>query len=204
MKINDDRFAAQKKPEIKSALVNLISQPSEKQQRPCPGCEVPVGLSGSTTSTEQCNLHCPNAPKQMSSDPERYPIEPAIAPLVYAFYTLKLLTPCWSCEGHNDNQGNLLKTPKLWFYAADDFYARLVAQYVSSLKARRLLNHDWMITLLPFSQSAFTTTYCLEPAGVNTDMTTLHTLQQDVLTIAEHLRSELHELANHYIQRTES
>ena len=37
----------------------------------------------------------------LSSDPERYPIEPGIVPLVFALRGLRVFEPCWSCEGHD-------------------------------------------------------------------------------------------------------
>lgn len=203
MKINEDRFQAEKQRQIKSALIELINQPSDKEQRPCPDCHLAVGPEQSKISTEHCSFHCANAPMQMSSDPMRYPIEPGIVPLVYAFYTMRLMMPCWSCEGHLDQQGSLFKTPKLWFYSVNEFYAKLVAQCVSKLKGENKVTYHWTVTLLPFSQSLFTTTYSLEPLDVNPDMTNLNALQNDVRIIAENLRSELFDMARYYIARAD-
>lgn len=139
----------------------------------------------------------------MSSEPDKYPIETAILPLVYAFYTLRLTMPCWSCEGHNDPHGDIFKTPKLWFYSAHEFYPKLVAQYVSKLKGDRKLTNHWGIRVLPFSQSMYTTTYSLEPLDINAEPTDLTSLQQDIKIIAQDLREGLFKLASHYIERVE-
>jgi hypothetical protein len=166
MRIKDDCFKTEQKQVIKTALQELVSQPSDKEARPCPGCRFAVGNTHSTTSSARCSAQCPHASGQMSSDPEKYPIEPHIVPLVYAFYTMRLMMPCWSCEGHGDNTGGVLKTPKLWFYTTNDFYAKLVAQYVSTLRGDRKIQNHWSVRLLPFSQSMFTTTYSLEPQDI--------------------------------------
>ena len=202
MKIKDDAFRVERKHEIKTALRELINQPSDKDERPCPGCRFAVGAEHSLTSTDNCSFDCPHAPGQMSSDPERYPIEQGVVPLVYAFYNMRVMMPCWSCEGHMNSDGTLFKTPKLWFYTLNDFYAKLVAQYVSSLKGANKLHHHWTVTLLPFSQSMFTTTYSLEPQ-ITANTVNLITLHQDMRVIAENLRGELHRLAHYYIERAE-
>lgn len=203
MKIRDDSFRVERKDEIKTALIELVNQPSDKDERPCPGCRFSVGAEHSLTSTKHCSFHCPNAAAQMSSDPERYPIEAGIVPLVYAFYTLRVMMPCWSCEGHTDQNGSLFKTPKLWFYTLNEFYPKLVAQTLSTLKAENKITHHWQVILLPFSQSMFTTTYSLEPQNINANMTNIMTLHQDIRVIAENLRVEMHKLANYYIARAE-
>ena len=203
MKIKDDCFKTEQKQQIKITLTNLINQPSDRQQRPCPGCRFAVGAEHSLTTTAHCSAQCPYAPAQMSSDPERYPIEPAIVPLVYAFYTLRLMMPCWSCEGHADKNGALIKTPKLWFYSAADFYPKLVAQYVNTLKGQHKIENQWAVRLLPFSQSMFTITYCLEPQDTPIHNDSLISLQRDIDVIAKNLRQEILKLAHHYVERAD-
>lgn len=203
MRIKDDCFKVEQKQIIKTALTDLVSQPSDQQARPCPGCRFAVGVTQSTTSSKHCSAECPMAHKQMSSDPERYPIESGVVPLVYAFYTMRLMMPCWSCEGHSDANGTILKTPKLWFYATNEFYPKLVAQYVSTLKGERKITNHWSVRILPFSQSMFTTTYSLEPQDIIPDCTNLLSLQNDLRAIAKDFRVEMIKLANHYIQRAD-
>ncbi len=204
MKIKDDCFKVEQKQLIKTALIDLVNQPSDQQARPCPGCRFAVGDEQSTTSSQHCSAQCPMAHKQMSSDPDRYPIESGIVPLVYAFYSMRLMMPCWSCEGHSDNTGTVFKTPKLWFYSTNEFYAKLVAQYVSALKGEQKITNHWSVRILPFSQSMFTTTYSLEPQDVTPDCTNLLSLQNDINAISKDFRTEMFKLANHYIKRAEA
>ncbi|MCJ8269281.1 MAG: hypothetical protein MJK04_07735 [Psychrosphaera sp.] len=201
MRIKDDCFKVEQKQVVKSALIDLVNQPTDRQARPCPGCRFAVGNNHSTTSTAHCSAKCPVVSQQMSSDPKRHPIEPGIVPLVYAFYTMRLMMPCWSCEGHIDHEGNIFKTPKLWFYATNEFYAKLVAQYVSTLRGELKIAHHWSVRLLPFSQSMFTTTYSLEPQDITPDNTDLSSLQNDIHVIAKDFHREMLKLARHYIQR---
>ena len=203
MKIKDDCFKVEQKQIIKQALIALTNQPSDKMQRPCPGCRFAVGQEHSTTTSKYCSYTCPYASKQMSADPEKYPIEQSIVPLVYAFYTLRLMMPCWSCEGHNDMQGHIFKTPKLWFYSANEFYPKLVAQFVSAYKGEGKISNHWSVRILPFSQSMFTTTYSLEPQEAIPSQTHLSSLQSDIKIIADNLREEMLKLANYYIARAD-
>lgn len=201
MKIKDDCFKVEQKRLVKSTLTELLNQPSDKQQRPCPGCRFAVGASHSQTSAAFCSSNCSEASRQMSSDPDRYPIETGIVPLVYAFYSMRLMMPCWSCEGHNDQSGTMAKTPKLWFYTTADFYPKLVAQYVSNLKSADKIENNWTVRLLPFSQSMFTITYSLEPMESDPAISNLPSLQNDIRIIAKDFRSEILKLARHYIER---
>ena len=201
MKINSDSFKVEQKAQIKQALLEFINQPDDKTIKPCPTCPPEVGTA--VNNCQSCSPACPYAKQQMSSAPDKYPIEEAILPLVYAFYSLRLTMPCWSCEGHLNGQGEIFKTPKLWFYSAHEFYPKLLAQYVSGLKSEQKLNKHWGVRILPFSQSMFTTTYSLEPLECNKEQTNLASLHQDIRTIAENLREGMFTLANHYIERAD-
>ena len=79
------------------------------KQRPCPGCRFTFDESKSITSTLHCSPQCEYAPRQMSSDPDKYPIESGVVSLAYAFYTMRVMMPCWSCEGHVSDDGEIVK-----------------------------------------------------------------------------------------------
>ena len=147
-------------------------------------------------------MNCPAAPLQMSSDPELYPIEQYVVPVIYAIYTLRLLMPCWSCEGHLDASQNVTKLPKVWFYSVSPFYAKLVSQVLADLRQKRATENDWVVRILPFSQSMFTLTYCIEP---NKDQYfgyyELTSLQHDMLIIGENLRGDMLKLARQYVDK---
>jgi len=201
MKIKDYQFRKEELNTIKIELLDLLKQPSDKEQRPCPGCRLTFSGNSSTTSTEQCSMKCPSAPQQMSSDPERYPIEKYVTPVVYAIYTLRLMMPCWSCEGHLDKSQNIIKMPKIWFYSVSPFYVKLVAQVLSDLRQKRQLKNDWQVVILPFSQSMFTLTYCIEPKGQYFGYSELNLLQSDVAVIGGKLRCEVLQLAQQYVNK---
>jgi hypothetical protein len=204
MKIKDNSFNVEAKKIVVTELEDLLSQPSDKKERPCPGCRfaTPDGRTDSE-STKFCSYNCPAATRNMSSDPDRYPIENGVVPIVYAFYTLRKLMPCWSCEGHLDGHERLFKQPKVWFYSTSSFYPKLVAQALSQMNAEKLLTHDWMVKILPFSQSMYTITYSVEPftiAKSKSDRDALLSLQTDLITIADNLRAEVFTQANTYIE----
>ena len=199
MRINNDNPDEQQKRQLRQDLQLLLQQPSDKQLRPCPGCG--IDTPNVQADTTQCSSKCPMAARQMSSEPVRYPIEPAMVPLVYAFFSSRLMTPCWSCEGHNDAAGQSSKPPGLWFYSHAPFYPRLVAQFVNDLKARHRIHYDWSVRLLPFSQSTYSLTYALEPLDFHPGVTRLTLLQQDMQTIAEHFNSGITTLAQNYLNQ---
>lgn len=74
-------------------LAVLLAQPSYRELRPCKGCAMPCPCSGSKTCACLCGPGCPQMPSQMSSEGEHYPVEPKIAPLVFAFFALRLCPP---------------------------------------------------------------------------------------------------------------
>jgi len=154
------------------------------------------------TSTTQCSINCPEAAFQMSSDPDLYPIEKHVVPIVYSLYTLRLLMPCWSCEGHLDASHNISKLPKIWFYSVSPFYAKLVSQVLTDLRQKRRIKNDWIVIILPFSQSMFTLTYSIEPKSdqYSSDLE-LTSLQNDMSIIGENLRCEVLKLASKYVDK---
>lgn len=65
----------------------------------------------------RCHRFCPAAPRRLSSEGERGPVEPLVAPLVFELKKLGVFYPCWSCEGHEDQNGQVRNIPRVWFYA---------------------------------------------------------------------------------------
>lgn len=126
----------------KADLRELLSQPSEADLRVCPECTLTCPSCGSTACTCVCSMDCQHIPAQMTSD-SRFPIEPAIAPLVYALSSLRVCEPCWSCEGHADAQGKVIRIPRVWFYCRSLTYPRLMDRYFSHLKLKKRLNYPW-------------------------------------------------------------
>lgn len=197
MKINDNRHHSDHKAAVLVKLKDLIAQPSDTQVRPCPDCHIRFGKE-TTLSASNCSMDCKYAPRHMSGEPDKWPIEPGIVPLVYALYSLRLITPCWSCEGHLSAGGEINKLPKVWFYAASDFYPKMIAQVIGQLQAHHKIGDSWEVRVLPFSQSMFSTTYSIE---AHPSEATLPKLHSDIRVIGEKLRREMLILANDYVRR---
>ena len=195
MKIQNNAEQTEDKAQVLISLRNLINQPSDTQVRPCPNCDVSFGQAPAS-SAANCSTQCQYAPRMMSGEPEKFPIEAGIVPLVYALYSLRLVTPCWSCEGHLSNDGKIGKLPKVWFYSASSFYPKMIAQVLGSLQAHHKIGYSWMVRVLPFSQSTFSTTYSIEASPSDAS---LDALQKDIIVLGHQLRLEMLKLANDYL-----
>ncbi|MFT4721728.1 MAG: hypothetical protein ACI9SB_002905 [Candidatus Azotimanducaceae bacterium] len=200
MKIRNDADQVADREQVLIALRDLIGQPTDTQVRPCPNCHVSIVVesTSSTSSAASCSSQCQYASRMMSSEPEKFPIEEAIAPLVYALYTLRLLTPCWSCEGHLGADGKIGKLPKVWFYCASGFYPRMIAQVIGNLQAHHKIGYSWMVRVLPFSQSTLSTTYSIEAGPSDAS---LATLQKDVVVLGQQIRLQTLSLARDYLKK---
>ena len=134
----------------------------------------------------------------MSSEPDQYPIEAGIVPLVYALYSMRVTTPCWSCEGHLDTSAKIGKFPKVWFYSASDFYPKLMAQVINEFQGQHKISDGWGVSVLPFSQSMYSTTYAIEPHRTSVG---LQQLQADIRVLGKDLRQRMLALARDYVRR---
>lgn len=123
----------------------------------------------------------------MSSDPERYPLENCIVPLVFELKRLEAFHPCWSCEGHNRPDGSLWKLPRVWFYCESVIHLRVLADAVKALHVAEKLSVPWRVALTHSDNDNTDTTFSLEP-NIEGITVTLPALQRDVDTIAAHLR----------------
>ncbi len=151
------------------------------------GHRVPVCSSDCpAASPGRCTRRCPEIPRVMSTDPDRHPIEPRIAPLAFELKRLGVFHPCWSCEGHNNNQGHLWKVPRVWFYCASVVHVRILADAVRQLYSERELKAPWRVALTVSTQDNPDTAFSLEPDIDNLEIG-LAALQSDVETLAEQL-----------------
>ena len=169
-----------------AVLKNLIRQPSAREAPPCPSCH--LAESSSAFNNSSCNCNCPNAAQALSSDPDKHPIESLVVPLVFELSSLRLMQPCWSCEGHNapDNQ-TLWKLPQVHFYALSPIYVQLLANHVNRLMLDKRLGCAWRVSFSNFGQT-WGITYTLEPNLNGVDVPpSLVSMQQDLQTISEGL-----------------
>ncbi len=140
--------------------------------------------------TRVCSRDCPDIPRIISTDPEKHPVEHNIAPLVFELKRLEVFQPCWSCEGHNGPDGKLWKVPRVWFYCSSVVHLRVLASAVSELRVKGHLNVPWQVVLTFSEDDNTNTTFSLEP-NLPDEAPPLLALQQDVETIAAHLRTSV-------------
>jgi hypothetical protein len=130
-----------------------------------------------------CHRDCLAAPRRLSSEGEHSPVEALVAPLVFELKRLGVFHPCWSCEGHDDQAGNLLKMPRLWFYADSVVHVRALADAVDRLFGARLLSARWQVVVTYSDPENPDTTFSLEPERGGVDR--LRPLQDDLRALAE-------------------
>lgn len=136
-----------------------------------------------------CHRDCPAAPRRLSSEGERSPVEPLIAPLVFELKKLGVFHPCWSCEGHANQAGAIWKIPRLWFYSDSVVHARALADALGRLHAAGRLAARWHLVLTHSDAGNPDTTFSLEPEPAAEQ--SLRSLQGDLRVMAE-------ELARHF------
>jgi hypothetical protein len=158
----------------------------------CSGCtDKPVCGSGCLRPPPQeCSRHCPDIPRALSSDPDNYPLEPRVAPLVYELKRLEVFEPCWSCEGHNHADGTLWKVPRVWFYCRSVVHLRVLADGLKELQLQGRLQVPWHIVVTFSDLDNAETTFSLEPCPGEA-RPVLGALQKDVETIAAHLHDQV-------------
>jgi hypothetical protein len=181
-------------------LQALAAQPDDREQRPCPGCDLACPDCGSRGCTCKCRPDCPAAPRRLSSEPERFPIEPGILPLVYALSCLRLLPPCWSCEGHVDASGGLRRLPGVWFISRKVIYPTLVADLLGRLKAGGEIAHGWQVAMLNCGLET-ESVFVIEPRLQADEGFHLGRLRNDVAAISVRLGEGVKTLARKRIER---
>lgn len=189
---SDPEFDAQ----AAADLAHLLSQPTAKEARPCPGCELPCPCNASISCACGCSVKCPHAPRLMSSDPEEHPVEPGIAPLVLALYGLRVVEPCWSCEGHMGPGDKLLRPPSVWFYSRSATYPMLIADYLAGLAGAKDTKHRWHLCMVTFGDgNDGCPVFSIEPdrSAAEAD---LMMLRRDVRVIAEGFETGIRALAS--------
>jgi hypothetical protein len=175
----------------------LLRQPLVTQQRPCPGCEEPCPCSASIICACGCSVKCPLASRQMSSDPEEHPVEQGIAPLVFALYGLRVVEPCWSCEGHMGPGDKLLRPPSVWFYSRSATYPMLIADYLAELAAAKDTEQRWHLCMVAFGDgNDVCPVFSIEPNLSAAAEPDLMMLRRDVRVIAEGFEAGIRALAS--------
>jgi len=178
----------------RSDLRRFITQLGDRSERPCSGCDIVCPCCGSVSCICRCSCSCPDAARRLSSDPDKYPIEPGILPLVYVLQVLREVPPCWSCEGHEGANNEVCKPPRVWFTARSVFYPDLIAEQLAHLRVAKRLAADWQVCLVEWGQRT-ETTFSIEPKLSADGLPSLSNLQNDVRTIAKDLPDAIKALA---------
>ena len=129
-----------------------------------------------------CHRHCAAARTRLSSEGERAPIEPLVAPLVFELKKLGVFHPCWSCEGHANAAGELWRVPNVWFYSDSVVHVRALGEAIGNLYAARQLSARWNLVVTYSDATNPDTTFGLEPDP--TAMSSLSALQGDLGVMA--------------------
>jgi len=139
---------------------------------------------------QHCSRTCPYIAQTLSSDPVKHPLEHNIAPLAFEIKRLGIFTPCWSCEGHNDQHNKLLKMPAVWFYAHSVTHVRVLGDSIGDMYYAHRLSSPWHVRLCFSDPGNVNTTFSLEPAPYNGEIT-LPKLHNDIRQIAEELEDRM-------------
>lgn len=179
------------KDKAEQELEQLIQQPGAREIRPCPNCQMPCDSNIPAQCAVSCDANCDNAPQALSSDPDKHPIEQQVVKVVFELSTLRLMQPCWSCEGHLNGQGELWKLPQVSFYSASALYPKLLAGYLTKLKSNTQLHYPWQVIMVDYGQT-WGPTYQMEPALNHIDEAIqLTLLQEDLHKISDGLAAQL-------------
>ncbi|MDP6978913.1 MAG: hypothetical protein QF570_09975 [Myxococcota bacterium] len=187
---NRDEHIAQ----LRDGLTQLLEQPTAAQVRPCAGCSVRCACpAASIECCCGCTTTCRDAGAQLSSEADRYPIEHRVLPLVYGLATMRVVMPCWSCQGHPATRdGGCVKAPQIWFYSLSLVHVHLIGQFVADAHAGRELRHEWHVRTNPYSERNVPI-FILEPRMSAEEIT-----QRDCLNDIQH---DLHHLGKDFEQR---
>ena len=131
----------------------------------------------------KCHNACENAPLRLSSDPDQFPIEKGIAPLVFELKRLGVFYPCWSCEGHNDQFGKPWKNPSVWFYADSVVHVRALSNVIDYLIHTKQLSSRWVVIVTFSDLDNPDTVFSLEPITQGTRVN-LSDVQKDVFILS--------------------
>lgn len=165
------------------ALLRAVEQPLEQ---PCPNCAQPDMVG----QPESCHWQCSGAAEGLSSEPATHPIEPHVIEITFELSKLGLFQPCWSCEGHLDQLGNIYRLPQINFYCAKPVYAALLNEHVALLHHSDRLHTRWHVGLGNLGQ-VLGVVYALEPVAEECPSVPLEALHEDLHTIGNRLAEKL-------------
>lgn len=178
----------------------LIKQPTALQSPPCPNCTDNTKL---VWDREKCSASCEHASYALSEEPDRYPIEEHVVPLVFELTSMRLVHTCWSCEGHLDIDGQFWKLPQVSFYSMKPIYSQLLCNYLARLFWRKKLSYQWEVALTNFGRT-WDVTYTIKCDLSRIKHPDIALMQKDLLDMADNLSHNIKEDAVALIKDIES
>jgi len=182
--VNENFYARRRQ-----ALSDLMAFRQQREGRACPGCDLRCPECGSTSCLCNCGPDCKQAPQMLSSDPEKFPIEEGIVPLVYALSDMEIGLPCWSCEGHEGLDGKIGKLPQVWFYVLHQAYPDVLAKFLWQLHFNGHIQNQWGVTVISADNST-DTTFAIVP-DTNGGTLDLDKLRQDIRIIGKRMYDDI-------------
>lgn len=200
MKINQPQQSIGQITQNIQELEQIISQLTQAKIRPCENCTQRCSCSQSLTCICDCSADCPLAASLLSSDKDRYPIEENVLSLVYSLNEMHVCQPCWSCEGHNNDEGKVNKIPQVWFYTNSHVLIRMIDQCLSFFKQQRLISYTWNLTSTYSSKDCAHNAFSLKP-DLNLEASpNLNQMQLDMKVIANNISTKLYAVCDDYLQ----
>lgn len=167
-------------------LDNFVHGRLEQPGRPCGTCAKPCGRHKSPVCQCECTPDCAHAPRNLSSEPEQFPIEAGIVPLVLALARLDGLDPFWSCQGHCGSHAHLNRLPCVSFQASSVMLPQMIARYLSDLEIAGRLSCSWQVRVVSWGDSVGGA-HSIEPRHGLDDLSDLGLLRRDIAAIAADL-----------------
>lgn len=199
MKINQPQSTKADSAQMLAEISSILEQLNQTGHRPCADCSRPCPRCSSTSCNESCSSACPHAPSQISSQRDRYSIEPEVFPLVFTLSQMQICQPCWSCEGHLNPSQELQKIPQVWFYSSSMILIRLFGECLSQFEFKKLLNYTWQISATYTARECSDSAFTLKPDLNLVEKPQLELLQKDLKVIADNLKSTLKTQCESYL-----
>lgn len=198
MRIKKPRHTTVELRQSRDDLMELLRRPAQCAGRPCSSCVIPCEQHKSPTCDCDCSPACPDAPAELSSEPERFPIEPGIVPLAFELARANGIDPFWSCEGHLTQSGAMLRLPSVSFSVQSTVLARLIAHYLSELLIAKLISNPWQLRIVEWGDVT-APAYSIEPHLQPETGISLTAVRQDARVIADRLSNGIKRAAQEYI-----
>lgn len=176
---------------------NIVSQLKDVTRRPCVNCSKACSCSHSVSCKCDCSIACAFIGEHLTSDKDKFPIETKILPIVYTLSEMNVCQTCWSCEGHNDANGNIIKLPQVWFYTNSMMLLRLLSDSMASFSGKGVI-YDWKISSAYTARDCEYNAFSLQPDLSFTPNAELLYLQKDIAVIAQELPLTLLKKASDY------